>query len=54
MEAIKAIESLSLNEKYEINIPKEPFYYDLESQIEATIKNLPSRLLRYKLKAYGH
>ena len=41
-EAIKAIESLSLNEKYEINIPKEPFYYDLESQIEATIKNLPS------------
>ena len=41
-EAIKAIESLSLNEKYEINIPKEPFYYDLESQIEATIKNIPS------------
>ena len=29
VEAIKAIESLSLNEKYEINIPKEPFYYDL-------------------------
>jgi nitronate monooxygenase len=41
-EALKALESLSLNEKYNINIPKEPFYYDLESQIEATLKNLPS------------
>tara|TARA_B100000963_G_scaffold34087_1_gene25337 strand:+ start:355 stop:1398 length:1044 start_codon:yes stop_codon:yes gene_type:complete len=41
-EAIKAIASLSLNEKYEINVPTEPFYFDLETQIEATIKNLPS------------
>ena len=41
-EAIRAISSLSLNEKYEINVPKEPFYYNLESQIEATLKNLPS------------
>ncbi len=41
-EAIKAIENLSLTEKYDINIPNEPFYYDLESQIEATLKNLPS------------
>ena len=41
-EAIQAIESLSLNQKYEINIPKEPFYYDLEAQIEATLENLPS------------
>ena len=41
-EALKAVESLSLIEKYDINIPKEPFYYDLESQIEATLKNLPS------------
>ena len=41
-EAIKAIESLSLNEKYEIIIPKEPFYFDLKSQIEATLENLPS------------
>ena len=41
-EAIQAIQSLSFNQKYEINIPKEPFYFDLESQIEATLKNLPS------------
>mgnify|MGYP001186975291 CR=1 FL=1 len=41
-EAIRAIASLSLNEKYEINVPTEPFYFDLETQIEATLKNLPS------------
>ncbi len=41
-EAIEAIASLSLNEKYEINVPNEPFFYNLESQIEATLKNLPS------------
>ena len=41
-EAIRAIANLSLNEKYEINVPKEPFYYDLELQIEATLKNFPS------------
>ena len=41
-EAILAIKNLSLDEKYEINVPEEPFYYDLESQIEATLKNLPS------------
>ena len=41
-EALKAVESLSLNEKYDINIPKEPFYYDLDAQIESTLKNLPS------------
>ena len=37
-EAIQAIQSLSLNHKYEINIPKEPFYFNLESQIEATLR----------------
>ena len=41
-EAIKAIESLTLNENYEINIPKKPYYFDLETQIEATLKNPPS------------
>ena len=41
-EAINTIESLSLNKKYEIKIPKEPFYFDLKSQIEATLENLPS------------
>ncbi len=41
-EAIQAIKNLSLNHKYEIKVPKEPFYYDLELQIEATLKNLPS------------
>ena len=41
-EAIKAIESHSLNEKYEIKIPKEPFYFDLKSKIEATLENLLS------------
>jgi len=41
-QAIEAIQSLSFNQKYEINIPKEPYYFDLETQIEATLKNLPS------------
>jgi len=41
-EAINALSSLSLDEKFEINIPQEPFYYDLDSQIEATLKNLPA------------
>ena len=41
-EALNALESLSLIENYDINIPEEPFYLDLELQIEATLKNLPS------------
>ena len=41
-EAIKALSSLSLDHKFEINVPEEPFYYDLDTQIEVTLKNLPS------------
>ncbi len=41
-EAIKALSNLTLNEKFEINVPDKPFYYDLETQIESALKNLPS------------
>ena len=41
-EAIKAISTLSFKEKFEINVPNKPFYIDLDTQIEATLKNFPS------------
>tara|TARA_B100000989_G_scaffold287778_1_gene257750 strand:- start:1133 stop:1363 length:231 start_codon:yes stop_codon:yes gene_type:complete len=39
-EVLKAVESLSINEKYDINIAKEPFNFDFEAQIEATLKKI--------------
>ena len=40
--AIEALSSLSFDEEYELEIPRSPFYFTLEDQIEATLKCLPS------------
>ena len=40
--AIESLSSLSFNEQYELEIPRSPFYFTLEDQIEATLKCLPS------------
>ena len=40
--AIEALRLLPFNESYELTIPGQPFYEDLDNQIEATLENFPS------------
>ena len=61
--ALKALSSLPLKDIYDLSVPKEPFYFDLESQIEATLKNypsiitfhlgIPSKNIIEKIKSFG-
>ena len=40
--AIEALSSLPFDESYKLIIPDQPFYEDLDNQIEATLENSPS------------